>query len=635
MIHYYRYKIPPINKIIFLLFMLGTIRVARSQGEAITVSFMGDIPYNTSEIPVFQQQMDDHNLYSPSEFLFHLGDIKSATEPCNETRYIVVADMLKSLAVPAFIVPGDNEWIDCNDPNQGWLYWETHLLGIEAYSCGAEHTERQAVRTENFSIVQKGVLFIGVNLVGGTTQDPNEWNQIIQDDSDWITEKFQQYGSQVRAAVVMAQAGPNSSKRKPFFDQLEVLSAALGKPVLMIHGDGHSWIQDNPFSESNMMRVQVENGIDEDPVQLTVTMDTQSVNTAFDFLRNPWSGNPSLYNVPPCVKAGDDQVVSVLSGIDLQGSVKDDGVPLSPGSPTLTWSKVSGPGVATFGDPHADTTTVSFSASGIYVLRLTADDGQLVSEDEVTIDTDAGGLAIYSFIPASGLVGTEVTITGLHFNGTTDVSFNETSASVFTVDSDTQVRAEVPAGTTVGKISMTNANSTGFSLEDFVVINTPVITSFSPGEGPVLTEVSVSGTDFTAVTEVSFNGVLADSFFVDSDSLLRAYVPAGASSGTISLTNLAGTTISSGSFTVTHIPIIVGFTPGAGAVGTEVTIHGFNFTTATAITFNSVPANSFIVDTDTSLRAVVPSGASSGKISVTNPDGTTESSTDFTVAILR
>ncbi len=55
-----------------------------------------------------------------------------------------------------------------------------------------------------------------------------------------------------------------------------------------------------------------------------------------------------------------------------------------------TWSLASGPGPVSFEDNSAVETTVGFSAPGIYVLRLTAFDGQDTTYDEVTIRiTDA------------------------------------------------------------------------------------------------------------------------------------------------------------------------------------------------------------------------------------------------------
>ena len=55
--------------------------------------------------------------------------------------------------------------------------------------------------------------------------------------------------------------------------------------------------------------------------------------------------------------------------------------------PTLTtrWSQRSGPGTVTFGNTNAEDTIAMFSAAGTYVLRLTANDGQRDSFDEVTI----------------------------------------------------------------------------------------------------------------------------------------------------------------------------------------------------------------------------------------------------------
>jgi hypothetical protein len=65
----------------------------------------------------------------------------------------------------------------------------------------------------------------------------------------------------------------------------------------------------------------------------------------------------------------------------LEATVTDDG---DTNSLTFWWSKVSGPDSLVFGDTNQASTTVSFTNSGIYVLRLTADDGQLQSFAEVT-----------------------------------------------------------------------------------------------------------------------------------------------------------------------------------------------------------------------------------------------------------
>jgi hypothetical protein len=93
--------------------------------------------------------------------------------------------------------------------------------------------------------------------------------------------------------------------------------------------------------------------------------------------------NPQPSNQAPNVDAGPDQTVTLPSSAVLDGTVTDDGLPSA--ALTITWSQESGPGTVTFGDASAVDTTASFSTDGTYTLRLTADDGQLDSFDELII----------------------------------------------------------------------------------------------------------------------------------------------------------------------------------------------------------------------------------------------------------
>ncbi len=77
-------------------------------------------------------------------------------------------------------------------------------------------------------------------------------------------------------------------------------------------------------------------------------------------------------------------------------------------------------------------------------------------------------------------------------------------------------------------------------------------------------------------------------------------------------------------------PSISGFAPASGAPGTSVTISGSRFTGATDVRFNGASAT-FQIASDTQITATVPSGATSGPISVTGPGGTGTSTTAFSV----
>lgn len=90
-------------------------------------------------------------------------------------------------------------------------------------------------------------------------------------------------------------------------------------------------------------------------------------------------------NAAPQVNAGANQSVSLPASASLDGTVTDDGLPNPPAAVTTTWSKVSGPGTVTFGDAAAVDTTASFSSGGVYVLRLSANDGASTAGDELTV----------------------------------------------------------------------------------------------------------------------------------------------------------------------------------------------------------------------------------------------------------
>ncbi|HEU4333782.1 MAG TPA: LamG-like jellyroll fold domain-containing protein, partial [Candidatus Eisenbacteria bacterium] len=89
-------------------------------------------------------------------------------------------------------------------------------------------------------------------------------------------------------------------------------------------------------------------------------------------------------NEPPTVDAGADTTITFpVDSVYVQGAIADDGRP--GGSVTAIWSVVSGPGPVTFASPASAATFVRFSASGTYLLRLTASDGLLAASDEIQV----------------------------------------------------------------------------------------------------------------------------------------------------------------------------------------------------------------------------------------------------------
>jgi hypothetical protein len=142
--------------------------------------------------------------------------------------------------------------------------------------------------------------------------------------------------------------------------------------------------------------------------------------------------------------------------------------------------------------------------------------------------------------------GTSVVLTGAGFTGTTAVAFKGTAAT-FTVDSDIQITTLVPSGATTGPITVTNPDGTGTSSANFVGESALTITDMDPGRGQFRTQVALTGSGFTEVTDVEFNGVSAD-FTVVSDVEIITQVPSGAGTGRITATNASGSATSQSRF---------------------------------------------------------------------------------------
>ncbi len=251
---------------------------------------------------------------------------------------------------------------------------------------------------------------------------------------------------------------------------------------------------------------------------------------------------------------------------------------------------------------------------------------------EVTAQSDSWniytGPTFTTFSPSSGASGTSVTLTGTNFSGATAVAFNGTPAQSFIVDNATQIRAVVAVGTTSGTISVTAPKGTATSSTRFLVA--PSIASFTPSNVGAGTSVVITGLNFTNASAVAFNGSAAQSFTVDSDTQITAVVAAGTTSGTLSVTTPVGTATSSSSFTFFLPPTISTLAPGARMVGSGVTLNGKHLLGATAVLFNGTPVTWFHVDSAAQIRAVVPTGATTGAVSVTTPGGT-GTSPSFTV----
>jgi uncharacterized protein YjiK len=83
--------------------------------------------------------------------------------------------------------------------------------------------------------------------------------------------------------------------------------------------------------------------------------------------------------------AGPDIDVVLPEEANLRGTATDDGSPEPPRLLPSIWTQVSGPGLVTFSDPTAESTSATFTLPGTYLLRFSVFDGRLTSSDDKVV----------------------------------------------------------------------------------------------------------------------------------------------------------------------------------------------------------------------------------------------------------
>ena len=232
--------------------------------------------------------------------------------------------------------------------------------------------------------------------------------------------------------------------------------------------------------------------------------------------------------------------------------------------------------------------------------------------------------ALSGFSPQLGRAGTNVFIIGTNLLGTTAVNFQSAAGSLslpgenLTVLSNSAVRVTVPLGAVTGRLRLVAPAGSADTSTNFVV--PPLITGFTPGFGAVNTPVLIIGANLNdGNPTIRFNGVVAAVSGV-SFSQLTALVPAGASSGPISIQNTNGTYTSSTWFYLP--PVITSISPSNSPPGSRVTLKGENFLDANLVSFNGVTAV-FDVTNNSTIGVTVPNEITTGPITLSAPGGVT------------
>jgi hypothetical protein len=297
----------------------------------------------------------------------------------------------------------------------------------------------------------------------------------------------------------------------------------------------------------------------------------------------------------------------------------------------------------------AATTKVAAVTTPVSVISVSADGTRMTvrspnkTQKGNFVVTTAGGSATSSGFSASTSVtskpaitfaaslvkeiGSTLTLTGANLGSATVVKIGTVSVPFTVVNSTTisvVIRETVVSGST---ISATNAGGTVTTTK--LLFQAPVITT-ATASGRVGTTVTVTGKNLVA-TAIAFGGAKTAKPVINNGNTLTFVVPAGALTGAIKITTGGGVVYTNSFTVVPPAPTVTSFTPATGKKGVAIiTVKGTNLLGAT-VTIGSVPVTLSAGASATSLKFVIPAGASTGKINVTTAGGTASSATSLTV----
>jgi hypothetical protein len=258
---------------------------------------LGDMPYGPDLLagPPYRSLIDRINgLGLP--FAIHVGDFKEGIAACSDDEYQLQWQHFQRFAGALVYTPGDNDWLDCNrrgdDPLErlqalrARFFAGAGSLGqhpIVMQSQGARMAAHAAY-VENRRWAHQGVVFATFHTVGHRNGFDADSAAVRAEalrreaaNAAWIADTFAlarqtHAGALVLATQAESLADPRGLGARrgqvhesfPSIGQtLLPLAEAAPHPVLLVHGDFHSYKHDQPFRNArgepvtNLWRLQV------------------------------------------------------------------------------------------------------------------------------------------------------------------------------------------------------------------------------------------------------------------------------------------------------------------------------------------------------------------------------------------
>ncbi len=275
----------------------------------LTMAVYGDAPYgttpaDTAEFTATPAFINAVNRDDRVKLVLHVGDIHSGKQFCTFAYDQSIYALWSQFKDPLVYTPGDNEWADCHKSGEGGnvtnggsyvdyangdpvanlglirqIFFANpgRTLGDNAQRVVSQATAfdpahpDDAQYVENVMWEQARVLFVTVNLPGGSNNDADVWygaasasGEQTQEaalrtgaDLRWLDAAFAQAKTDRMAAVVIqtqadmwdldGKTAAHIANYEPFISSIATNTTSFGKPVLLFNGDSHVFRSDNPL----------------------------------------------------------------------------------------------------------------------------------------------------------------------------------------------------------------------------------------------------------------------------------------------------------------------------------------------------------------------------------------------------
>ncbi len=208
---------------------------------------LGDTPYNAREVERLEAMIDGINR-EPLAFVVHVGDIGAGRTGCSDAWLQARKRQFDRIRHPFVLLPGDNEWSDCPQPLERLSAWRRVFCFQETNFS----LERQPGEfCEHVRWEAGGFVFVALNVQGSNNniRHPEHGRRMALVIS-WLDDAARLAEGR-RGLVVLMQANPFIILPRDGYAALRDKLAALGarRPgrIFLVHGDTHTYHDDEPL----------------------------------------------------------------------------------------------------------------------------------------------------------------------------------------------------------------------------------------------------------------------------------------------------------------------------------------------------------------------------------------------------